>query len=53
VIAEIAEHVLPKRSRSHPRVVRRTKRTPFPAKKPIDKYLATPPPTVITVMIRT
>ncbi len=53
VTAEIAEHVLPKRSRSHPRVVCRTTRTPFPAKKPIDKHLAAPPPTVVTVLIRT
>ncbi len=51
--AEIAEHVLPKRHRSHPHVVRRTKRTPFPAKKPIDKHLAGPPPTVVTIPTQT
>ncbi|WP_322769265.1 hypothetical protein [Frankia sp. Cr1] len=51
--AEIAEHVLPKRARSNPRVVRRTTRTPFPAKKPVDKHLTGPPPTVVTVLIRT
>lgn len=50
---EIAEHVLPKRLRSNPRVVRRTKRTPFPAKKPIDKHLTGLPPTVATILIRT
>ncbi|CAI7979537.1 conserved hypothetical protein [Frankia sp. Hr75.2] len=53
VTAEIAEHVLPERHRSNPRVVRRANRTPFPAKKPIDRHLTGPPPSVVTVLTRT
>ncbi len=53
VTAEITEHVLPERHRSNPRVVRRAKRTPFSAKKPVDKHLTGPPPTVVTILTRT
>ncbi|WP_431419636.1 hypothetical protein, partial [Actinokineospora sp.] len=53
VTAEITEVLVPKRQRSNPRVVRRTQRTPFPSKKPIDKHLTGPPPTVVTILTRT
>jgi hypothetical protein len=53
VTAEIAEILVPKRERSNPRVVRRTQRTPFPSKKPIDRHLTDPPPTIVTVLTRT
>jgi hypothetical protein len=52
VIGEIAEHLVPKRHRSNPHVVRRTHRTPFPGKKPIDRYLTGAPPTEITILNR-
>ena len=53
VTAEITEILVPKRERSNPRVVRRTQRTPFPAKKPIDRHLTDPPPTIVTILTRT
>lgn len=33
-------------------VVRRTHRTPFPAKKPIDRHLIQPPPDLINILRR-
>jgi hypothetical protein len=52
VAVELLERLNQRRRRHNPRVVRRTHRTPFPAKKPIDRHLVQPPPDTIKVVLR-
>jgi hypothetical protein len=52
VTAELLQRLNKRRRRHNPRVVRRTHRTPFPAKKPIDRHLTQPPPDVINIVHR-
>ncbi|TML96759.1 MAG: hypothetical protein E6G05_14510 [Actinobacteria bacterium] len=52
VTAELLQRLNTRRHRHNPRVVRRTHRTPFPAKKPIDRHLIQPPPDLINIVHR-
>ena len=51
-VAELLQRLNKRRRRHNPRVVRRTHRTPFPAKKPIDRHLVQPPPDLINIVGR-
>jgi len=46
------ERLNKRRRRHNPRVVRRTHRTPFAAKKPIDRHLVQQPPDLINIVGR-